>query len=109
MRADQQDAGEAEDDEDVEADVVSEGVELRVGEGAGNEIEGEIEVCLVESALCRYQSRRRTYQREVCKEQANELIYEFYVEEHFTCNGVVGGPYLLEVDERVDGCEEGAI
>lgn len=47
LRADEEDAGEAEDDEDVEADAVAEGVEFGVGEGAGDEVEGEVEVCLL--------------------------------------------------------------
>ena len=51
-------------------------------------------------------TRGQTYQREVCKEQADELIYEFYMEQYFTCDCMVCNPNLLEVDEGVDGREE---
>jgi hypothetical protein len=44
LRADEEDAGVAEDGEYVQADGVAEGVDGGVGEGAGDEIECQVEV-----------------------------------------------------------------
>lgn len=40
LRADEEDAGVAEDDEDYFTDAVAEGIDGGVGEGAGDEVEG---------------------------------------------------------------------
>lgn len=44
LRADEEDAGVAEDGEDVETKIVTEGIDGGVGERASDEIEGEVEV-----------------------------------------------------------------
>lgn len=91
--ADEQHAGVPEEGEDVETNVVTEGVYCRVGETAGDEVEGEVEVC----------------QGEVGEHELQELVDEFDVEEDLAGEGVVGGPDLLEVDEGVDGSEKGTV
>ena len=72
---------------------MAEGVEFGVSEGAGDEVKGEVEVC----------------EREEGEHEGDELVDEFDMEEGFAPDGVVGGPDLLEVEERVDGCEEGSV
>lgn len=37
------------------------------------------------------------------------MVDEFYVQEDLACDGVVGVPDLFEVDEGVDGGEEGSV
>ena len=39
----------------------------------------------------------------------DELVDEFNVEENLAAHGVVGAPDLAEVDEGVDGGEEGTV
>ncbi len=82
----------AQDDEDV-LGRAAEGVDGRVGQAAGDEVEGQVEVG----------------EREVGEDELDELVDEFDVQEHLARDGVVGEPDLLEVDKRVDGGEEGAV
>lgn len=50
-----------------------------------------------------------SYQRKVSETQINELIYKLYMEEDFACDGMIGSPYLPEMDEGVDSGEESSI
>lgn len=72
---------------------MAEGVELRVGERARNEEECEVEVCEGEKG----------------EHERDELVDELDVEEGFAPDGVIRSPDLLEVQEGVDGGEEGTI
>jgi len=93
LEADEQHAGVAEDGEDVFSDVVAEGVDFGVGETAGDEVEGQVEVGEGKEG----------------EEEGDELVDEFDVQEDLAGDGVVGAPDLPEVGERVDGGEEGAV
>jgi hypothetical protein len=73
--------------------VVAERVDLGIGQGAGNEVEGEIEVG----------------QGEKGEGQRDELIQEFDMQQDLPSDGMVGMPDLSEVDQRVDGSEEGTV
>lgn len=70
-----------------------EGVDVRVGQTAGDEVKGEVEVG----------------EREIGEEELQELVEEFDVKQGFAQEGVVGFPDLSKVHERVDGREEGAV
>jgi hypothetical protein len=72
---------------------VAEGINFRVGQRTRDEVEGQVEVG----------------EGEVGEEEGDELVDEFDVQEDLACSGVVGRPDLAEVDERVDGGEEGAV
>ena len=72
---------------------MAEGINSGVGERAGNEVECQVEVG----------------EGEVGEEELDELIHEFDVEEDLATDCVVCMPDLTEVDEGVDGCEEGTI
>jgi hypothetical protein len=93
LHADEQRARVAQDVEDVFADVMAEGVHFGVSEGTGDEVEGEVEVG----------------EREEGEEELDELVHEFDVQQDFAPDGVVGCPYLFEVQQGVDGGEEGAV
>ena len=62
---------------------MAEWIELWVGERAGDEVEGEIEVG----------------EREVGEEELDELVNEFDVEEDLATNCMIGMPDLTEMDE----------
>lgn len=49
---------------------------------------------------------RETYKRKPCKRQADELIYELYVQQDFSCYCMVRMPYLPKMYKRIDGGEE---
>ena len=68
-------------------------VDGRVRERASDEVESQVKVG----------------KGEVCEEEVDELVDEFNVEEYLPADGVISMPDLAEVDERVDGCEEGAV
>ena len=72
---------------------MTEWIQCRVGERTGDKKERQVEVG----------------QREKGKEETEELIDEFNVKEDFTSNGVVGGPDLSEVYQRVDSSKESSI
>ena len=50
-----------------------------------------------------------SYERKVCKEQVDKLIYKLYVEQNFSGDGMIGQPYLFKVNERVYGSKESSI
>lgn len=93
LRADAENADVLEEVEDVFSDRMAEGVNERVGEGAGDKVECEVEVG----------------EGEESEEEREELVDEFDVEEDLASDRVVGGPDLFEVYEGVDGGEEGAV
>jgi hypothetical protein len=72
---------------------MAERVNSRIGEGAGHEVEGEVEVG----------------EREVGKEEIDELIHELDMKEDFSSESVIGFPDLTEVNKRVNCGEERAI
>lgn len=92
LGGDEEDADVAQDVEDVLAAAV-ERVDDRVGETTSNKVESEVEVG----------------EREEGEEQLQELVEELDVEQDLAGDGVVGVPDLLEVDQRVDGGEEGSV
>jgi hypothetical protein len=93
LRADEEDECVAEEDEDVEAYIVSKGVDGGVRERSSYEIEGQIEVG----------------EGEVGEGEVNRLVEEFYVQKDFAANGVVCCPDLAVMDKGIDGCKEGTI
>ena len=72
---------------------MAEWIDAVVGQRAGDEVEGQVEVGEGEEG----------------EEEGDELIEEFDVEQDFAREGVVSLPDLLEVDQGVDGGEEGSI
>jgi len=60
---------------------VTKRIHFRVGEGTGDEVEGQVEVG----------------KREESEQELHKLIDEFDMEEDFAPDGVVGCPDLLEV------------
>ena len=93
LRADEQDADVAHNGEDVETGLAAEGVDGWIGDAACDEVEGEVEVG----------------QGKVGEEELDSLIDEFDVQQDLASHGVVGLPDLTEVNQRVDGCKEGAV
>lgn len=93
LHADEKRTGVAEDVEDDFANVVTEGIHFRVSQRTSDEEKGEIKVG----------------EREECEQQLHKLVDELDVEEDLAPDGVVSRPDLLEVEERVDGCEEGTV
>jgi len=72
---------------------VAKGIEFRVRERASDEVECQVEVC----------------EGEVGEAEGDELVDEFDVEQDFAPERVVRVPDLFEVEEGVDGGEEGAV
>jgi hypothetical protein len=72
---------------------VAEGVDGGVGEGAGDEVEGQVEVGEGEEG----------------EEEVDELVDELDVQHDFAVDGVVGAPDLAEVDKGINGGEEGTV
>ena len=93
LHADEQHADVPQHDEDHVGDAVPERVDLGVREAARDEVEGEVEVG----------------QREEREEELDELVHEFDVQQDLARDRVVGCPYLLEVNEGVNGCEESTV
>jgi len=93
LKADQKHADIAQDDKDVFANMVAERVHFRIRQRTGNEVEGKVEVG----------------QGEKGKEERDELIDEFDVQQNLPSKGMVGLPDLLEVYQGVDGSKESAI
>ena len=93
LGGDEEEHKEFEDGEYSSAPAAAERVEEGVGEGAGDEVECEVEVC----------------EGEICEEEGDELVEEFNVQEDFTDEGMVRGPDLAKVNERVDGSEESTV
>ena len=86
-------AGIPHDDKDVQSDVVAERVDSWVGQAAGDEVEGEVEVGEGEEG----------------EQQRYELVHEFDVQENLAGNRVVGVPDLAEMHKGVYCGKEGAI
>ncbi|RDA85125.1 hypothetical protein CP532_1559 [Ophiocordyceps camponoti-leonardi (nom. inval.)] len=93
LGGDEQDADVSKDGEDDGTHVVTERVRLRIGEAAGDKVEGQVEVG----------------EGEVGEEQLEKLVRELDEEEDLAGDGVVGREDLTALKEGVDGCEEGAV
>jgi hypothetical protein len=83
----------AEEDEKVEAHIVSERIDSGVGERASYEVEGQVEIG----------------EGEVGEGEINRLIEEFYVQKDFAPNSMVCCPDLAVMNKGIDGCKEGTI
>jgi hypothetical protein len=93
LGANEEDERVAEEDEKVEAYIVSERIDSGVGERASYEVEGQVEIG----------------EGEVGEGEINRLIEEFYVQKDFAANGMVCCPDLAVMDKGIDGCKEGTI
>lgn len=93
LGTDQQDAAVSQDHEDDPPAAAPERVDLRIREGARDEVERQIEVG----------------EGEVGEDQLDELVDELDVEEDLAAHGMVGVPDLAEMHEGVDGGKEGPI
>lgn len=72
---------------------MTEGIDLFIRETAGDEVEGEVEVG----------------EGEVGEEELDGLVDGFDVQEDFAGDGVICAPDLADLDERIDGSEEGTV
>ena len=90
-------------------------VKSRIGQGASDEVKGEIEIGLLLQSANSFTSAwgmgliGEKYQREERKEQVDELIHEFDVQKNLSYQGMIRGPHLSKVEERIHGSEESSI
>jgi hypothetical protein len=79
--------------EDDSSNIVSKGINLGICQTACDKVESEVEVG----------------QGEEGEHELNELVQELHMQEDLASESMVCKPDLLEVDEGVNGSEEGTV
>ena len=93
LDSNEQDTRVPQDDEDDVANAVTERIDSWVCQPAGDEVESQIEVC----------------ERKVREEQLDKLVDKFNVQEDLASKSVIRLQNLSELDQGVDGSEEGTV